>query len=384
MSRTRYALIGLVASAVVAVIAVACGGGGGGGGDGGAVTYSVTGTLTGSTGTVVLKLNGANVKSMSADGPFTIGALASGSTYNVQIAAPNQRCTVSNNGAGTIGGANVTGVTVTCGAQTTQVVIRSTALTGAQQNPPSISTATGVGGIIVDPATKAITGGMIFPGLTPTAGGHHIHQAPSGDPTGNGPVIIGLTLASDGVTAYVPAGTVLTDPQYAALLAGELYFNVHTTNNLCPPAPDCSAGEIRGQITAQGGVLAAQTTLNKDQEVPASTSTATGQGTLLVDAATRRILVSYITHNVTNVIAQMAHIHAALGPGTNGGVIVGFNQAAGGSIATAPAAAQMTAQNVSDFLINYLYFNVHSTNNLCAPASDCSAGEIRGNIVPIP
>ncbi len=269
------------------------------------------------------------------------------------------------------------------------MVIRSARINGAQENPPSASTASGVGGIIVDPTTKAITGGMTFTGLTPTAGGHHIHQAPSGNPTGNGPVIIGLTLASDGGTAFVPPGTVLTDPQYAALLAGELYFNVHSTNNLCGPAGNtsCAAGEIRGQINAQGGVLASTVSLDSTQEVPAGQSTATGTGTVIVDAATGVILITYITHNVSS--ASAAHIHTSpTGPGSNGTVIVGFPNlqtnfdGLGTNLAYPPLQSPMT-QYLTAFTSNYLYFNVHSPNLLCPPPGTptaCTGGEIRGNI----
>src|SRR5262249_44851592 len=177
-------------------------------------------------------------------------------------------------------------------------------------------------------------------------------------------------------TAVIPVGTVLTQGQYDALLAGELYFNVHTVAH--------SGGEIRGQITAQGGVGAATAALSAAQEVPASTSTATGSGTLIFDRATRNILIAYITHNVAN--ATMAHIHTSLGPTTNGGVIVGFPtltanfDGINNNLAYPPAGSQLTPQNVTDYLVDYLYFNVHSSNNLCAPAANCSAGEIRGNM----
>ena len=42
----------------------------------------------------------------------------------------------------------------------------------------------------------------------------------------------------------------------------------------------------------------------------------------------------------------------------------------------------MSAQNLTDFGLSYLYFNVHSTaaSTFCAPAANCGAGEIRGNI----
>lgn len=373
--KVRNAVIGLIAAVLVAGIVIACGGGGGGGG--GVVTYSVSGTLTGSTGTVVLKLNGGNDTSMSADGPFTLGAVPAGGTYNVQIAAPNQRCTVSSNGAGTMGAANVTGVTITCGAQTTETVVRTTVLTGALQNPPVATSATGVGGVVVDPTDTdgsgniAITGGMTFSGLTPTLGNYHIHQAPAGQPTQNGGVIIGLTLANDGQTAVVPPNTRLTPAQYTALLAGELYFNVHTVAN--------PAGEIRGQITAQGGVISGVSTINFAQEVvdPLDTacisSAATGKGTVIVDRATRTVLISYMTHDVPDV--SVSHIHTSpTGPGSNGGVIIGFTTTA--TLNTPPVGAQMTPQNITDFLANYLYFNIHSTTK-------CPHGEIRGNITAI-
>src|SRR3989475_1104632 len=273
MMKIRDVLLGFIVSAVVVVVAVSCGGGGGGyGSSGGSTTpmYTVSGTLSGATGTVVLRLNGADDMTKS-NGPFTFTTtLPYLATYNVQVVDANDRCTVAN-GAGPMGVANVTNVAVTCGAQGTQKVIRSALLNGAQEG--SMSSATGVGGVIVDPTDTdgsgnvLITGGITFSGLTST--GQHIHQAPIGNPTATGPVIIPLTLASDGKTAIVPPGRRLTPAQYTALLAGELYFNVHSANNLCPPAPTCAAGEIRGQINAQGGVLASAVSLDSAQEVPA-------------------------------------------------------------------------------------------------------------------
>ena len=57
--------------------------------------------------------------------------------------------------------------------------------------------------------------------------------------------------------------------------------------------------------------------VNPPQEVPASTNTATGTGTLIFDRATRNILITHMTHNVTN--ATMAHTHtSSSGAGGNG------------------------------------------------------------------
>lgn len=241
------------------------------------------------------------------------------------------------------------------------VAIRSAALSGAQEVPPVTTAATGRGAVVVNPTTKAITGGMTFSGLTPSTGGHHIHQAPSGNAGANGPVIIALTLAPGGNSATVPAGTTLTDAQYAAFLAGELYFNVHTAANV--------GGEIRGRINTTGGVTAGLATLNGAQEVPANTSTATGRGTLVFDTATREVIVAYATHGVSG--ATVAHIHTgAVGVSGPANVVT---LVAGTGVFSAPNPTTLTAQNVTDISAGNTYFNVHS-------AAPFAAGEIRGQI----
>jgi hypothetical protein len=85
-------------------------------------TYSVGGTLSGLdcgglTGCLWLENNGSfDEVFLSNDGPFTFPTeLADGSGYSVTVAGKpaEQTCTVSN-GSGTISGANVTDVAVTC------------------------------------------------------------------------------------------------------------------------------------------------------------------------------------------------------------------------------------------------------------------------------
>ena len=107
-------------------------------------------------------------------------------------------------------------------------------LSGAEEVPPTPSTATGTGTLVIDPATRAATGSITLSGLT--ANGAHIHL---GAPGVSGPIIVPLASAGANVWA-VPANTKLTAEQFLAYKQGNLYYNAHST-----AFPN---GEIRGQI----------------------------------------------------------------------------------------------------------------------------------------
>ena len=97
-------------------------------------TYTVGGTVSGLTGTVVLQDNGADDLSISADGAFTFATkVADGAAYLVTVKTqptnPNQTCTASSN-TGTIAGANVTNVSVVCATNTYTVGGTVSGLTG--------------------------------------------------------------------------------------------------------------------------------------------------------------------------------------------------------------------------------------------------------------
>jgi hypothetical protein len=92
-----------------------------GGGAAGSATYSVGGTISGLSGTVVLQDNGGDNLTLTANGSFAFAtSLAGGTSYNVTVQSnpANQTCTISN-GAGSIGAANISNVTVTCTNSTT-------------------------------------------------------------------------------------------------------------------------------------------------------------------------------------------------------------------------------------------------------------------------
>jgi hypothetical protein len=81
--------------------------------------FTIGGTVAGLAGTgLVLANNGGDLLPISANGTFTfVTSVASGRqfavTVSTQPSGPVQRCDVSS-GAGTVGGTNVTGITVSC------------------------------------------------------------------------------------------------------------------------------------------------------------------------------------------------------------------------------------------------------------------------------
>jgi hypothetical protein len=106
-------------------------------------------------------------------------------------------------------------------------------LTGAEEVPPVTTSATGSGTIKIND-DKTVSGSVTTKGVEGVAA--HIHVGATGK---NGPPAITLQQSSPGVWT-VPAGSKLSDDQYAKFKAGELYVNVHSAAN--------KGGEIRGQL----------------------------------------------------------------------------------------------------------------------------------------
>jgi hypothetical protein len=385
----RNVVIGLIVSALVAGVVVSCGGGSGGSAPA-VATFSVSGNVTGSTAATAVKLNGgSDVALTSAGGAFSFTAVPDGTTFNVQVVNGTDKCAVSASGAGKLNGANVTGVTVTCSTPVgTATVVRTARPSGAQENPLVASSGTGTGGLVFNPNSTVVTGGVTLFGITTSD--VRLFQDGVGTP------IVQLGTAGDGHTFFIPTGTTLTGGQATALSAGNLYFDVFTSGH--PFNNPGDTGEIRGQINVQGGVRAAVATIDFAQESApvggadpgctgdaaisagsTTTVTAVGQGTFVVDSATKLIVISYMTHNVAT--SDLSHIHdAPLGASGTGPVIINFVPGPTLAYPTDPTApvTSIAPAAIGDFDIGYLYFNVHSTND------HCQDGEIRGNMVPVP
>lgn len=106
-------------------------------------------------------------------------------------------------------------------------------LSGGAEVPPVESRASGSGVINIG-VDRSITGSVTTNGVAATMA--HIHQ---GAADKSGPVAIPLVKNGDNGWA-VPPGTKLTDDQFKAYKAGDLYVNVHSAAH-----PN---GEIRGQL----------------------------------------------------------------------------------------------------------------------------------------
>ena len=113
-------------------------------------------------------------------------------------------------------------------------------LTEAQEVPPHQGQGAGTAMLTLDPATKGVSWKITWRDLSSAAIMAHIHGPAS--PTTNGPVLVWLSPKGKmaNLTGPIEGSAKLTDAQWADLMAGKDYINVHTTTN--------KGGEIRGQI----------------------------------------------------------------------------------------------------------------------------------------
>jgi Cu/Zn superoxide dismutase len=156
----------------------------------------------------------------------------------------------------------------------------------------------------------------------------------------------------------------LTDELIGELLAGNLYFNVHTAAN--------QAGEIRGQVILTGGTdLAAR--LTAAQETHDVTSDAKGTAAvILTDAGVQ----FHLTVNGLSGAIAAAHFHNGAA-GADGSVVRTITDDLNGNTAsglwTANDREPLTDELKNALLAGNLYLNVHTAAN--------QPGEIRGQVI---
>jgi hypothetical protein len=114
-------------------------------------------------------------------------------------------------------------------------------LDGASETPPNASTATGSATFTYNPTTKMLSGSITFSGFTTATTAAHIHMGAVGV-AGN--VVFSIEASGPFTSPINYTSPVLTSAQFADLVGGLYYVNIHTV-----AFPN---GEIRGQLMLQG------------------------------------------------------------------------------------------------------------------------------------
>ncbi len=112
--------------------------------------------------------------------------------------------------------------------------------------------------------------------------------------------------------------------------------------------------------------------LTAKDEVPPNASTATGDGTFVLNTATNELTWD-VTFSGLSGPALAAHIHGPAAPGANAGVLVGFDppKAPAGEI---KGSNVILKSQVADLKAGKWYANIHTAAN--------QGGEIRGQLMP--
>lgn len=304
MRMQRTALTSLAATMI---IVSGCGGGGGGYGgssQSGAQAAAPTATITAPSGASVNRTVSLTASATAGSGVNRVEFLVDGTVIATDTTAPYEATwdtsTVADGShsltARTVDSANVsatsTAVTVTVLNSPTIDVTTS----AAEVFPRTNSTATGTGQLTFNLVTGAVTGGVTLTGITATLA--HIHNGIAGT---NGPVIVDFVQSATDANRWdAETGGTLAADQVNALLAGQLYVNVHSAA--------FPGGEIRGQIRPQG-IAVAIAGLAGANVVPAVTNSATGFAAMTVNETANTATVHVQTTGVDD--ATEAHVHTA-------------------------------------------------------------------------
>lgn len=232
-------------------------------------------------------------------------------------------------------------------------------LQGSQEVPANASP--GIGTVIVkySMATRLLELVGDYQNTTSPVNASHIHWPAA--PGTNAAVLVPL-INSSGTSGTLNGSQTLTAAQEADLLNGLMYVNVHTVNN--------SSGEIRGQLIVNAGESEYMTGIMLgSKEVPANTSNASGNVTVMLDRAASRV---YVTGNFSGLTtpASAGHLHSGL-VGVAGPVIVPLSVTAA-TAGTITGSGTVSAGFADSLTRGYTYANIHNATY--------SGGEIRSQL----
>lgn len=234
-------------------------------------------------------------------------------------------------------------------------------ISGTNERPTAlVNDATGLGYFSLEGNKLAFN--IMYAGLSGAPTGAHIHGAAAS--SGSAGIQIDLAPYAHGalgVSGRFSGTVVLTPAQRTMLLAGQTYFNIHTSQN--------TGGEARGNIAPVLMTALATGTAERPTSV-ASSGSALGLFTL----AGRQLNFNVVYGGLSGA-ASGAHIHGPSTVQATGPIVIDFAPFNGGAYGAAGVVSGST--NLPPAVLNALidglgYINFHTTQS--------SSGEIRGQI----
>ncbi|AUJ72708.1 CHRD domain-containing protein [Pseudoalteromonas sp. NC201] len=242
---------------------------------------------------------------------------------------------------------------------TSNYALATFALSGQQEVPAVSTMASGDGYALVNTNDYEVELRVVTMGVE-DATAAHIHTGRIGM---NGDVLVGLEQSTDDMNVWMtPDNTMINAEIFAVLASGGHYVNVHTPSN--------PSGELRGQILTSNYALATFA-LSGQQEVPAVSTMASGDGYALVNTNDYEVELRVVTMGVEDATA--AHIHTGR-IGMNGDVLVGLEQSTDDmNVWMTPDNTMINAEIFAVLASGGHYVNVHTPAN--------ASGELRGQIL---
>ncbi|MEZ7205650.1 CHRD domain-containing protein [Pseudoalteromonas sp. DY56-GL79] len=242
---------------------------------------------------------------------------------------------------------------------TSNYALATFALSGQQEVPAVSTMASGDGYALVNTNDYEVELRIVTMGVE-DATAAHIHTGRIGM---NGDVLVGLEQSTDDMNVWMtPDNTMINAEIFAVLASGGHYVNVHTPSN--------PSGELRGQILTSNYALATFA-LSGQQEVPAVSTMASGDGYALVNTNDYEVELRVVTMGVEDATA--AHIHTGR-IGMNGDVLVGLEQSTDDmNVWMTPDNTMINAEIFAVLASGGHYVNVHTPAN--------ASGELRGQIL---
>jgi len=226
-------------------------------------------------------------------------------------------------------------------------------MAGVHEVPEVLTEGRGLGIFYLNHSKTIVDIKVLFLGLTSDVTGAHIHNAQAGM---NGPVIFDLGPFLDGNTiegAWNPGADL------DALLAGELYINVHTVNN--------PGGEIRGQLSLLPGITF-DATFSGDQENPIIDTDGEALGVITIWPELNEFEF-YVLHDSLSGPVSGAHFHNAAA-GTNGPVVIDLTDDISPVGNFISGTRPLSLDIFNSLLKGDYYINLHTAAN--------PGGEVRG------